>query len=194
MLDSDRAVVEMKVGRVRCDRVGVRSGRRVRRAPIPFARLWRGMGRSVALGPAHPCPGVGCAQEPACAGAYVFGRYSSRRTVNPDGSVHTRTVELPRGQWPVLIKGHHPGYITWEEYLAIEAKLAANRTNAGERPARTLLLLAREEARSGGPGESHPRAPADPGVTLSRHRALLVLLTRSRGSTASARTASGTAR
>ncbi len=26
---------------------------------------------------------------------------------------------------------------------------------------------------SGGPGESHPRAPSDPGVTVSRHRALL---------------------
>jgi len=27
---------------------------------------------------------------------------------------------------------------------------------------------------SGGPGESHPRAPTDPGVTVSRHRALLI--------------------
>ena len=27
---------------------------------------------------------------------------------------------------------------------------------------------------SGGPGESHPRAPSDPGVTVSRHRALLI--------------------
>jgi hypothetical protein len=31
---------------------------------------------------------------------------------------------------------HHPGYITWEDYLANEAKLAANRTNAGARPPR----------------------------------------------------------
>ena len=46
---------------------------------------------------------------------------------------------------------------------------------------------------SGGPGESRPRAPADPGVTLSRHRALLILLTRNRESTASARKAWGTA-
>jgi hypothetical protein len=29
------------------------------------------------------------------------------------------------------------------------------------------------EAESGRPGESHPRAPSDPGVTVSRHRALL---------------------
>ena len=33
---------------------------------------------------------------------------------------------------------------------------------------------------SGGLGESHPQAPADPGVTVSRHRALLVLTARAR--------------
>jgi hypothetical protein len=36
----------------------------------------------------------------------------------------------------VLIKDHHDGYITWAGYLANEAKLAANRTNAGGRPPR----------------------------------------------------------
>jgi|SRR5450755_3020199 len=55
-------------------------------------------------------------------------------------------------------------------------------------------MLERGQAllRSGGPGESRPRAPADPGVTVSRHRALLILLTRMRGPTASARSTSGT--
>lgn len=32
--------------------------------------------------------------------------------------------------------------------------------------------------RSGGRRESHPPAPTDPGVTVSRHRALVTLLTR----------------
>ena len=31
----------------------------------------------------------------------------------------------------------------------------------------------RQIDRSGRPGEFHPRAPSDPGVTVSRHRALL---------------------
>ena len=35
-----------------------------------------------------------------------------------------------------------------------------------------------ELARSGGRRESHPPAPTDPGVTVSRHRALVVLVTR----------------
>jgi DNA invertase Pin-like site-specific DNA recombinase len=75
-------------------------------------------------------------KNPCYAGAYVHGRYTSRRTVEPDGTVHTGLVERPRAEWPVLIKDHHEGYITWAEYLAYEAKLAANRTNAGARPPR----------------------------------------------------------
>ena len=50
-------------------------------------------------------------------------------------------TELPREEWEVLIRGHHPGYITWEEYLANQAKLAANRTNAGARPPRDGTTL-----------------------------------------------------
>ena len=79
--------------------------------------------------------------NPAYAGAYVFGRFRSRRTVTPDGAVRTRTVELPRAQWPVCIQDHHHGYIGWETFLANEARLAANQTNAGARPPREGAAL-----------------------------------------------------
>jgi len=79
---------------------------------------------------------IGILKNPGYAGAYVHGRYSSRRTVEPDGTVRTGLVERPRAEWPVLIKDHHEGFITWADYLANEAKLAANRTNAGARPPR----------------------------------------------------------
>jgi DNA invertase Pin-like site-specific DNA recombinase len=79
--------------------------------------------------------------NPVYAGAYVFGRFRSRRTVNPDGSVRTRTVELPRAEWAVCLPDHHPGYISWEQFCANEAKLAANRTNAGARPPREGTAL-----------------------------------------------------
>src|SRR5205823_15050682 len=36
----------------------------------------------------------------------------------------------------VRIHDHHEAYVSWEQFLAIEAKLAANRTNAGARPPR----------------------------------------------------------
>src|SRR5712664_495449 len=79
---------------------------------------------------------LGVLKNPCYAGAYVHGRYTSRRTVDPGGTVHTALVERPRAEWPVLIKDHHEGYLTWADYLANEAKLAANRTNAGARPPR----------------------------------------------------------
>src|SRR5450631_928483 len=79
---------------------------------------------------------VGILRNPAYAGAYVHGRYASRRSVDEDGTVRTALFERPRAEWPVLIKDHHDGYITWAGYLANEARLAANRTNAGARPPR----------------------------------------------------------
>src|SRR5204863_361664 len=53
----------------------------------------------------------------------------------------TMMFERPRAEWPVLIKDHHEGYITWAGYLANEAKLAANRTNTGARPPREGCAL-----------------------------------------------------
>ena len=79
---------------------------------------------------------LGVLKNPCYAGAYVHGRYTSRRRVDPDGTVHTGLVERPRTEWPVLIVDHHDGYIGWADYLANEARLAANRTNAGARPPR----------------------------------------------------------
>jgi DNA invertase Pin-like site-specific DNA recombinase len=79
---------------------------------------------------------VGVLKNPCYAGAYVHGRYTSRRTVDSDGSVHSGVVERSRAEWPVLINDHHAGYIAWDDYLANEAKLAANRTNTGARPPR----------------------------------------------------------
>jgi hypothetical protein len=79
---------------------------------------------------------LGILANPAYAGAYVFGRYHSRRVVEPDGTVRTKVAELAREEWPVVIRDHHPGYINWDDYLANGARVAANTTNAGARPPR----------------------------------------------------------
>src|SRR5215207_2320988 len=79
---------------------------------------------------------LGVLSNPAYAGAYVYGRFRSRRRVDPDGTIRTCTVELPRAEWEVVIRDHHPGYIDWETFLRNEARLQRNRTNAGERPPR----------------------------------------------------------
>ena len=84
---------------------------------------------------------VGILSNPAYAGTYVFGRFRSRRIVGPDGSVRDTTYEQPRSDWAVVIQDHHPGYITWEQYLANQQRLAANTTRSGARPAREGLAL-----------------------------------------------------
>jgi hypothetical protein len=72
--------------------------------------------------------------NPVYAGAYTFGRYSSRRAVLPNGTITTKTVAVPRADWPVLIHDHHPAYISWDTFLANERRLAANTTARGQRP------------------------------------------------------------
>src|SRR5512140_1387700 len=84
---------------------------------------------------------LGMLKNPGYAGAYVFGRYASHRTVDPSGTVYTAIAERPRAEWPVLIKDHHEGYIAWADYLANEARLAANHTAAGARPPREGTAL-----------------------------------------------------
>jgi DNA invertase Pin-like site-specific DNA recombinase len=84
---------------------------------------------------------LGVLNNPGYAGAYVYGRYTTRRRVNPDGSVHSTITQLPRAEWAVCIREHHDGYISWDDYLANEAKLAKNRTNAGARPPREGVAL-----------------------------------------------------
>lgn len=79
---------------------------------------------------------LGILNNPCYAGAYVFGRYASRRTVDPDGDIHSGISRQPMEQWQVLIPQHHLGYITWDTYLSNKSKLAANRTNTGARPVR----------------------------------------------------------
>ncbi|MCX4859659.1 recombinase family protein [Streptomyces canus] len=64
--------------------------------------------------------------HPAYAGAYVYGRTRFERRLGKDGQVRNHRRVLPRDQWQVLIEDHHEGFITWEEYLANQDKIASN--------------------------------------------------------------------
>jgi DNA invertase Pin-like site-specific DNA recombinase len=79
---------------------------------------------------------VNILDNPVYAGAYVYGRAQSRRVVDPDGTVRTKITRLPHEKWPVLIHDHHEAYVSWEDYLANQTRLAANLTRAGARPPR----------------------------------------------------------
>jgi DNA invertase Pin-like site-specific DNA recombinase len=80
-------------------------------------------------------------KNPTYAGAYTFGKTRDVRQVQPDGSVRTSRRKRSRGEWAVLIEDHHEGYISWQQYLDIEAKLAANTTKKGARPVREGTAL-----------------------------------------------------
>lgn len=54
--------------------------------------------------------------NPVYAGAYVFGRTGSRVRFAEGRKVITRGVHRRRDEWEVLIRDHHNGYISWEEY------------------------------------------------------------------------------
>jgi DNA invertase Pin-like site-specific DNA recombinase len=97
---------------------------------------------------------VGVLSNPSYAGAYVFGRYRSQRVLRPDGTITTRTVELPRSEWAIVIQNHHAGYISWEQFLANEQRLAANNNRNGQRPPREGSALCQGILRCGACGGS----------------------------------------
>jgi excisionase family DNA binding protein len=54
--------------------------------------------------------------NPIYAGAYVFGRTGSQIRVEAGRKVITRGVRRSQKEWEVLIRDHHAGYISWEDY------------------------------------------------------------------------------
>jgi excisionase family DNA binding protein len=70
--------------------------------------------------------------NPVYAGAFVFGRTRQSRRLDEKGTVRRRTVELPIEQWSVCIPEHHPGYVSWEQYLATRERLRSNVIKPGE--------------------------------------------------------------
>lgn len=70
--------------------------------------------------------------NPVYAGAFVWGRTRYEKTVGPGGEVKTRCVTVAMEDWEVCITDHHPGYVSWEEYLATRARLTANARARGQ--------------------------------------------------------------
>jgi DNA invertase Pin-like site-specific DNA recombinase len=64
--------------------------------------------------------------HPAYAGAYVFGKTRQQRYVGDDGLLRVRRRKLPQGEWEVLIKDHHRGFIDWDTYQANQARIGGN--------------------------------------------------------------------
>jgi len=72
---------------------------------------------------------LGILANPSYAGTYVFGRYQACKQIGPTGEIRTQSRLMPQDEWRVVIPGHHPAYITWDQFLANRQRLAGNRTN-----------------------------------------------------------------
>lgn len=69
-------------------------------------------------------------KNPTYAGAFVYGRRRTRTVVKNGRARKTSGHEVPRAEWTVLIREHHAGYISWDDYLRNQKQLE---TNAGMR-------------------------------------------------------------
>jgi len=64
--------------------------------------------------------------NPVYAGAYVYGKTRQERYVDEDGKVRKRLRQLPRSEWAVVIREHHPGFIDWDTFEANQVRIASN--------------------------------------------------------------------
>jgi excisionase family DNA binding protein len=72
-------------------------------------------------------------KNPIYAGAYAFGRTSSRISVEAGRKLVTRSIRRPQSDWEVLIRDHHEGYISWETYEHNQHVINGNANGKGER-------------------------------------------------------------
>jgi DNA invertase Pin-like site-specific DNA recombinase len=64
--------------------------------------------------------------NPLYAGAYVFGRSRVVKMLDAGGHASSRRKELPLREWGVVIRDHHPAYISWDQFLRLRVMIANN--------------------------------------------------------------------
>ncbi len=62
--------------------------------------------------------------NPAYAGAFVYGRHRRDPTCPP--GPRARRIHQPLAQWATVHRGVYPAYLTWEQYMANQERLADN--------------------------------------------------------------------
>jgi DNA invertase Pin-like site-specific DNA recombinase len=65
-------------------------------------------------------------RNPTYAGAYVFGRTEFRTRITDGRARKTSGHKKPRARWSVLLRDHHSGYITWDDFERNQVLLAEN--------------------------------------------------------------------
>src|SRR6202162_2718145 len=74
----------------------------------------RGLDDRLELDPNRRIPAL--LPNPIYAGAYAFGRTGSQTSVEAGRKAIKRGIRRAPDAWEVLLRDHHEGYISWEEY------------------------------------------------------------------------------
>jgi DNA invertase Pin-like site-specific DNA recombinase len=93
---------------------GLRWPRRISTGPRAGEIVWGQLDHSRVLGILH---------NPRYTGAFVYGRTRQRKTVI---GAQVRYRRLKRDEWTVFLPNVHPGYISWDEFEANQARLIEN--------------------------------------------------------------------
>jgi excisionase family DNA binding protein len=70
--------------------------------------------------------------NPIYAGAYAFGRTGSQTRVEAGRKAIKRGIRRTPDAWEVLLRDHHEGYISWEEYERNQQIIGGNANMKGE--------------------------------------------------------------
>lgn len=81
--------------------------------------------------------------NPCYAGIYAYGKTGDRTRLVEGSARKTHGHQKTRSQWAVLIRDHHPGYISWEQYERNQKTLADNAH---------MMMKGRAKAARGGRG------------------------------------------
>jgi hypothetical protein len=63
--------------------------------------------------------------NPIYAGAYVYGKTKCSNSYE-NGMMVYKVKKIPQNQWTTLIKEHHKGYITWQQFEQIQKMISEN--------------------------------------------------------------------
>jgi hypothetical protein len=72
---------------------------------------------------------LGILKNPAYAGTYVYGRLTSDPARRQPGRPATGIIHRPIEDWPIVLHHHHPAYMSWDEFLANQARLSSNHSS-----------------------------------------------------------------
>lgn len=83
-------------------------------------------GRQLSFGPPTYRQIISVLKNPFYAGAYVYGKSEARIEMVNGRPRKVYGYDKPINRWSVVIRDHHPAYITWEQYERNQVLLAEN--------------------------------------------------------------------